>query len=100
AAVARLSDRLTAAVGRPLDGARVRIAVLPPLVSARLIELPPLGRAEAEAVVRRSARRYFPLVKRTGVIAVREPDGGAGGARVGEGVRSALRRVVRRVARR
>lgn len=99
AAIARLSDRLTGALGRPLDGARVRVAVLPPLVSARLIELPPLGRAEAEAVVRRSARRYFPLVTRTGVIALREPDGKTAGARAGKGGPGVLRRSLRRLLR-
>jgi hypothetical protein len=37
----------------------VDVALLPPLCDARLVPLPPLRPAEAEAVIRRDAARYF-----------------------------------------
>jgi Tfp pilus assembly protein PilN len=49
-----LRDRLRGA-GRT----RARLVLLPPLVDARLVELPPLRLQESEAVLRRDPRRYF-----------------------------------------
>jgi Tfp pilus assembly protein PilN len=70
AAFATLRARLDAAVGADLSGVRVAIALLPPLAEARLIALPPLRPAEAEAVVRRDGGRYFMGVTAPRVVAV------------------------------
>lgn len=55
----RLADRITAEAGNETAGARVHVALLPPLADARLVRLPPLRRSEAEAVIRRDAARHF-----------------------------------------
>jgi Tfp pilus assembly protein PilN len=59
AAFNELAAKLAAESGTALDGAHVRIALLPPLADARLVPLPPLRLREAEAVVRRDAARHF-----------------------------------------
>lgn len=57
--------------------AGVDIAILPPLCDARLIPLPPLRTAEAEAVLRRDSARYFVGIPSPHIIAVRsEPSTG------------------------
>jgi hypothetical protein len=58
-AFGELATRLAEAIGRPATPAHVHLALLPPLCDARLIELPPLRQAEAEAVIRRDAARHF-----------------------------------------
>jgi hypothetical protein len=55
-----LGERLAAGAQRTIDGARVHVALLPPLCDARLVPLPPLRPAEAAAVIRRDAGRHFP----------------------------------------
>lgn len=59
AAFAVLREQLKVVFGHGLDGARVAIALMPPLADTRLLPLPPLRQAEADAVVRRDAGRYF-----------------------------------------
>jgi hypothetical protein len=54
-----LQQALSAAAGRSLEQADVVVALLPPLYEARLISLPPLSNAEANAIVQREAARYF-----------------------------------------
>ncbi|HWV58916.1 MAG TPA: hypothetical protein VNZ57_15790 [Longimicrobiales bacterium] len=41
------------------EGVAVDVALLPPLVDVRLVDLPPLAPDEAESVLQRSASRYF-----------------------------------------
>lgn len=54
-----LGNRLAVQLGKPVSGAHVSIALLPPLSDARLVPLPPLRPREAEAVLRRDAARHF-----------------------------------------
>jgi hypothetical protein len=56
---------------------RVTIVLLPPHADARLIALPPVRRAEAEAVIRRDAARHFVGGAAAKVVAVRLPPAGA-----------------------
>ena len=75
-AFARLRDGLdavTAKRGR-MDGALVSIALLPPLVDTRIIALPPMRPAEAQAVLRRDAARHFVGVHAPHLVAVHEGD--------------------------
>lgn len=76
-AIRALRADLDAAFGVELAGARVDVAMLPPLAEARLVPLPPLRAAEAEAVIRRDASRYFLAVPAPRLVAVdparREP---------------------------
>jgi len=58
-AFGRLARRLAERLGRDTAGARISVALLPPLSDARVIRLPPLKRAEAESVIRRDAARHF-----------------------------------------
>lgn len=55
---------------------RLSVALLPPLCETRLVDLPPLGREEAEVVLRRDAARHFLGRGRSLVV---------GGARMGRG---------------
>jgi len=48
-----------ARLGVSLDGLHADVALLPSLADARMVTLPPLRPAEAEAVIRRDAARYF-----------------------------------------
>ncbi|HEX2165911.1 MAG TPA: hypothetical protein VHG09_01615 [Longimicrobiales bacterium] len=75
-------------IGSSADGAVVDIAILPPLCDARLIPLPPLRAAEAEAVLRRDAARYFVGVPAPHIIAVR-PDSPTARGRSGGSVLAA-----------
>jgi len=60
AAINQVIDRLgVARSGGETREIRVRIALLPPLVDARMVTLPPLKKREAEAVIRRDAARHF-----------------------------------------
>jgi Tfp pilus assembly protein PilN len=54
-----LAGRLAEVLGRPIRTAQVRVVLLPPLADVRLVPLPPMRPAEAEAVIRRDAARYF-----------------------------------------
>ena len=71
AAFDALAVRLRIALGRDPRGMHTTIALLPPLVEARLIALPPLRRDEAEAVIRRDAARHFVGGASAKVVAVR-----------------------------
>jgi hypothetical protein len=62
----------------PTEGARVHVALLPPLADARVIPFPPMRRGEAEAVLTRDAARYFLGTDRPRVVGVRSPGGGGG----------------------
>jgi hypothetical protein len=78
AAFGRLARRLAERLGRDTAGARISVALLPPLSDARVIRLPPLKRAEAESVIRRDAARHFVGGGAPRVISViRAGDGGA-----------------------
>lgn len=59
AAFAQIARGLADQLGGEVEGARVSVALMPPLADARLIRLPPLKRAEAESVIRRDAARHF-----------------------------------------
>jgi len=58
-ALSEAKNRLESEAGPQLRGTRVDAVLLPPIADARLVPLPPLRRAEAEAVLRRDAARYF-----------------------------------------
>jgi len=62
----------------PTEGARVHVALLPPLADARVIPFPPMRKGEAEAVLTRDAARYFLGTDRPRVVGVRSPGGGGG----------------------
>jgi len=58
----RLEDALRASAGTPAEaelGARLVVALLPPLSEARIVALPPLRPDETDAVLRREAPRHF-----------------------------------------
>jgi hypothetical protein len=73
AAMTALRGRVDAALRRETAGAAVRLALLPPLVEARFLTLPPLRAAEAAAVVQRDAGRHFLGVPAPRVTAVASP---------------------------
>lgn len=58
--------------GRDLEGADLFVALLPPWVDVRMIDLPPLKPEEAEAVVRRDHARHFLGGEGSRVVGVRE----------------------------
>lgn len=58
-ALQSLGTRLGEMSGQPILAPRVRIVLLPPLADVRLVQLPPMRAAEAAAVIRRDAARYF-----------------------------------------
>jgi Tfp pilus assembly protein PilN len=68
-----LRAQLSAASGLALAAVDLNVALLPPLSDARLIGLPPLRKAEAEAVIRRDAARHFVGGHVVRTIAVRTP---------------------------
>ncbi len=70
AAFKGLADQLAAALGRQAKSARVHVALLPPLGDTRLVPLPRLRAAEAEAVIRRDAARHFVGSNEARVVAV------------------------------
>lgn len=59
-------------------GASLLVVLLPPLQRYRLVDLPPLRRAEREAVIQRDAARHFPRLPGEGFVAVGEPVPGTG----------------------
>jgi Tfp pilus assembly protein PilN len=69
----KVEEQIKAASGRGVDGATVTVALLPPLVDARLVALPPLRHAEALSVIRRDAARHFVGAAASRVMAVRVP---------------------------
>jgi len=71
AALQQLRAELEAAAGHPLAGASVYSALMPPLSDVRLVPLPPLRPAEAQAVLQRDAGRYFVAVPAPRVVGVR-----------------------------
>jgi hypothetical protein len=73
AAMAALRAHVDGAVGRTTTGATVRLALLPPLVEARFVALPPLRSAEAAAIIRRDAGRHFFAVAAPRVTTVATP---------------------------
>ena len=74
--------RIEAELGAVSTGAVTHVVLLPPLAETRLLTLPPLRRAEAEAVVRRDAGRYFVGVPTPRIVAVRQPSRSAASAPV------------------
>ena len=58
-AFSEAKNRLESEAGSQARHTRVDAVLLPPIADARLVPLPPLRRAEAEAVLRRDAARYF-----------------------------------------
>jgi Tfp pilus assembly protein PilN len=73
AALENVRARIEAELGAVSIGAAAHVALLPPLAETRLLALPPLRKAEAEAVVRRDAGRYFVGVPAPRIVAVRLP---------------------------
>jgi Tfp pilus assembly protein PilN len=73
AAFLQVEDQVKAASGRGVVGATVVVGLLPPLVDARLVGLPPLRHSEALSVIRRDAARHFVGAAAPRVIAVRVP---------------------------
>src|SRR5262245_41838074 len=73
AALDDVRSRLGAQLGPSISSARIDVALLPPLSDARLIPLPPLQPAEAEAVIRRDAARHFMGGNGARTIAVSVP---------------------------
>jgi hypothetical protein len=71
AAFQALAQRLSSALGRSTEGARVDVALLPPLSDTRLVTLPPIRLKEAEVVLRRDAARHFVGGNAPRVVAVR-----------------------------
>ena len=57
----------------PTDGARVAVALLPPLADTRLIPFPPMRREEVEAVLTRDVARYFLGADRPRAVGVLLP---------------------------
>jgi Tfp pilus assembly protein PilN len=51
----------------------VDVAILPSLCEVRLVSLPPLRHAEAEAIIRRDANKHFTVTTEPRVISVRMP---------------------------
>jgi Tfp pilus assembly protein PilN len=105
-AFAALSARVAHALGREPGGLSVAVSLLPPHADVRLVALPPLRRAEAEAVIRRDAARHFVGGNGVRIVAVRMPpavarrqtDGSpvlaaAASSHVAEAVRASARRV-------
>lgn len=101
-----LSARVAQATGGDPRGLRVAVALLPPHVDVRLVTLPPVRRAEAEAVIRRDAARHFVGNNGARVVAVRMPPAlarrrsdtapvlaAAASAHTAEAVRAAVRHV-------
>ena len=91
--------RIESELGAVSTGAAAHVVLLPPLAETRLLTLPPLRRAEAEAVVRRDAGRYFVGVPSPRIVAVRQParsavaapvQAAAAGAVLVEAVRAAV----------
>ena len=66
-----IASKLGQANGTNVTGAIVNIVLLPPLSQARIVQLPPLRRSEAQLVVQRDAARYFPGGTGPRAIAVR-----------------------------
>lgn len=58
-------------IGQSTEGASAFVAFLPPLADARLVDLPPMRKAEAEAVLARDVARYFLGANRPRVVSVR-----------------------------
>lgn len=77
-AISALRADLDAAFGVELAGATADVALLPPLAETRLLQLPPLRPAEAAAVIRRDARRYFLDVPTPLLVAVPDAKRAAG----------------------
>jgi hypothetical protein len=73
AAFGALSTKLAQAIGRPLNGVLARVVLLPPLAQTRVVQLPPLKKAEAQLVLQRDASRYFPGGTGPRALAVRVP---------------------------
>ena len=73
AALLAAAAKLEVLVGAALDGERAHVALLPPLADARLVQLPPLRHAEAEAVLRRDAARHFVGGAAARVVAAAPP---------------------------
>jgi hypothetical protein len=59
AALEQVRLQVSAASGLSLDRVDLDLVLLPPLIEARLIPLPPLRKSEAELVIRRDAARHF-----------------------------------------
>src|SRR5688572_6998069 len=68
-----LSEMLGKSTGRPVSGATITVALLPPLSHARTVQLPPVSRADAELVLQRDASRYFPGGSGPRALAARVP---------------------------
>ena len=77
-----LRAQLSALTGLTFERAHVDVALLPPLVDTRLIVLPPLRQAEAEAVIRRDAARHFVGSNIARALAVQLPAQSSGPAPV------------------
>jgi hypothetical protein len=76
AAMTSLRSRLESGSEGATRHARVHIALLPPFAECRMLQLPPLRDAEAAAVVRRDAGRYFVNVPAPRATAVALPPRG------------------------
>lgn len=77
AAVTRAFSAIAGMIGSDRNasprGQSVDVAIMPSLCEIRLIQLPPLKQAEAEAVIRRDAGKHFTVSSEPRVIAVRMP---------------------------
>jgi hypothetical protein len=66
---------LEKSIGQSTEGARVFVTLLPPLADARILSLPPMRKAEVQAVVARDVARYFLGARRSQVVGTRLPRG-------------------------
>ena len=82
AALQHARAALETQLGATTVAAHLHVALLPPLAEARLLSLPPLRKAEAEAVVRRDAGRYFVGIATPRIVAVHMPPRGVSNAPV------------------
>jgi hypothetical protein len=79
-ALGQLKEELDQVAGGDTQGASVFLTLLPPVADARLVHLPPMRRAEVEAVLSRDVARYFLGATRPQVVGVRLPHGARSGA--------------------
>lgn len=75
-AFGELREALETRTGRSVAGARVHVALLPPLADARVIPFPPMRQTEAEMVLSRDVTRYFLGATRAQVVSVHRLHGG------------------------
>lgn len=81
-----LKAELEKITGGTTEGARAFVGLLPPLADARLITLPPMRKAEAEAVLSRDVARHFLGANRPRTVGIRLPRRNGRRGRGGRGI--------------